>query len=222
MRVTAISDIHGNLIDIPQCDILLICGDISPVIIQKDYIQMTNWFFNDFYKWIMNLPCDRVIMIPGNHDFWIEKFIKQPRMYLWDKLTILVDSDANIYDDINHKWYKIYGTPQCKSFGKWAYMPGDSKLEELYSNMPEDVDILITHDAPNIGKIGNILEYNGEDVSNKYLGDEIKTKKPKYVLCGHIHSGDHELKEIEGIRCANVSILDESYSINYKPLTFNI
>lgn len=220
MKVTAVSDLHGNLIDIEECTVLLICGDISPLDIQKDYIQMTKWFFNDFYNWICNLPCEYVILTPGNHDFWFEKFIKDSTMYLWDKLSILINSTAEIFYGIKH--IKIFGTPYCKTFGNWAFMPGDSNLEELYSNIPEDIDILITHDAPNIGKIGNILEYDEKDASNKYLGDAIKVKKPKYVLCGHIHSGDHELKEIEGIRCANVSILDESYSINYKPLTFNI
>lgn len=219
MKVTAISDLHGNLINIEACNLLLICGDISPLDIQKDYIQMTKWFFNDFYNWICNLPCEHVILTPGNHDFWFEKFIKDSTMYLWDKLSILINDTTEIFYGIKH--IKIFGTPYCRTFGNWAFMPGNDKLDSLYDNIPEDIDILICHDAPNLGEIGFILETK-QDASNIYLGEEIRKKKPKYVLCGHIHSGDHTLKEIEGVKCANVSILDESYSICYQPLKFNI
>lgn len=228
MKFTAMSDLHGNLIDIEPCDTLLLCGDISPLNIQRDYIQMTKWFFNDFYEWIMNLSCDRVIMTPGNHDFWFEKFIHEPTMYLWDKLTILIDGEANIYSSDDDKRYKIYATPQCKTFGNWAYMPGNDKLDSLYDNIPEDIDILICHDSPLIGYVGNIMEQadktypNGVPAGNPYLANAIFDKKPKYVLSGHIHSGDHELKEMEGIKCANVSVLDESYNLCYKPLTFEL
>ena len=230
MKFTAMSDLHGNLIDIEPCDTLLLCGDISPLNIQKDYIQMTKWFFNDFYKWIINLPCDRVIMTPGNHDFWFELFIGTSTMYLWDKLTILIDDETNIYSSDDNRWYKIYATPQCRTFGNWAYMPGNNLLNHYYKNIPEGVDILMSHDAPQIGYIANIMEKrndiypNGVPEGNIYLLNAILEleKKPKYILCGHIHSGDHELKEIEGIKCANVSILDESYNLCYKPLTFEL
>lgn len=226
MKITAVSDLHGNLIDIEECTVLLICGDISPLNIQKDYIQMTKWFFNEFYNWINNLPCDYVILIPGNHDFWFEKFIKDGTMYLWDKLSILINDTAEIFYGIKH--IKIFGTPYCKDFGNWPFMPGNNKLPELYDKIPEDVDILICHDSPSIGYVGNIMEKanktypNGIPAGNKYLADAIFDKRPKYVLSGHIHSGDHELKDYDGIKCANVSILDEDYNIAYKPLTFEI
>lgn len=227
MKITAISDLHGNLIEIEPCDTLLICGDISPLDIQRDYIQMTNWFFNDFYEWIYNLPCDYVILTPGNHDFWFEKFIKASNMYLWDKLCILIHDKAKITTE-DGKEYTIFGTPYCKDFGRWAFMPGNNKLEELYNEIPENIDILICHDSPLLGYIGNIMEQkdevypNGLPAGNPYLAYAILDKKPKYVLSGHIHSGDHELKELEGIKLANVSLLDESYSIAYKPLTFEL
>ena len=36
MKFVATSDIHGDLPKIPECDAVLICGDISPVLIQRD------------------------------------------------------------------------------------------------------------------------------------------------------------------------------------------
>lgn len=84
------------------------------------------------------------------------------------------------------------------------------------------------HDSPQVGHVANIMEQksetypNGVPAGNIYLFDEIVEKKPKYVLSGHIHSGDHTLQEYAGTKYANVSILDESYSINYKPLTFEL
>lgn len=228
MKITAISDLHGNLIDIEPCDTLLICGDISPLEIQRDYIQMTKWFFNEFQKWIINLPCDRVILTPGNHDFWFEKMITQPQTYLFDKLTILINGEVNIYSGADDKYYKIYGTPYCKEFGNWAYMPGNTKLPDLYKKIPENVDILICHDSPLVGHVGNIMEQKSKDypygvpAGNIYLFNEIAEKDPKYVLSGHIHSGDHSLQKYLNTKYANVSILDESYSIKYKPLTFEL
>lgn len=229
MKVTAISDLHGNLIDIEPCDLLLICGDISPLEIQKDYVKMTKWIFNEFQEWIWKIDCPTIILTPGNHDFWFEKMITQSNTYLFDKLTILINGEVKIYNSNNDKWYKIYGTPYCKDFGKWAYMPGNNQLPYLYNQISEDVDILMCHESPDLLEVGHIhydepLD-NGETkipAGCRALTNAILEKKPTYVLSGHIHSGDHILQEHEGIKLVNCSILDESYSIYYKPTTFEL
>ena len=231
MKVTAISDLHGNLIDITEeCDLICICGDISPLEIQKDHIKMTKWFFNDFYEWIMKLPCTLVILTPGNHDFWLYKFISSSKMYLWDKLEILIDDSTMFYSGNDDKWYNIYATPQCKDFGKWPYMPGNDTLTEYYSKIPENVDILICHDSPNINEVGMIhydepINNEGDtkvEAGNQYLAKAIIDKQPRYVFSGHIHSGNHNITKYNNTNLVNVSILDESYNIYYKPLTLDI
>lgn len=63
--------------------------------------------------------------------------ITQPQTYLFDKLTILINGEANIYSGVDHKYYKIYGTPYCKDFGCWAYMPGNVILPSVYSTIPK-------------------------------------------------------------------------------------
>lgn len=238
MKVTAISDLHGNLIDIEPCDVLLICGDISPLDIQKDHLKMTKWIFNEFQTWIMMLPCVKVILTPGNHDFWFEKMINTSKTYLFNKLIILINDLATVY--VNDKWYRIYGTPYCKQFGSWAYMTKDhDELVEIYDKIPEDLDILITHEASDFAEIGCTHLDDGTVIPYHCyaLTEAIRKKKPKYALCGHIHSGNHNMTACplykynfteettdswSTVNVANCSILDESYSIYYKPTTFEI
>lgn len=55
------------------------------------------------------------------------------------------------------------------------------------------------------------------------------------LICGHVHTGNHNITacpiydyvfqeetEWTNVRVANVSILDESYSIYFKPTTFEL
>ena len=236
MKVTAISDLHGNLIDIEPCDLLLICGDISPLDIQRDYIQMTKWIFNEFQEWIMKIDCPTIILTPGNHDFWFEKMITQPNTYLFNKLTILIDGETKVYNSTDDKWYKIYGTPWCKQCGPWAFMANHAELVKKYEKIPKDLDILMTHEASNLAEVGTTHD-NGTEIQYccAALTDEIKRKKPKYALCGHVHTGNHNITacpvydyvfqeetEWTNVHVANVSILDESYSIYFRPTTFEL
>lgn len=247
MKIIALSDLHGNLPELPSCDIVCICGDISPLMIQKDYIQMNTWIFGEFMDWINKLDCDKVFLTPGNHDFWFEKFCTKNfiDLFKYGKLEILIDEvrDYFVYekDTFNTCQIRIYGTPWCKQFGNWAYMCNDLELEQIYANIPDNVDILLSHDAPIfMNNVGCILENDcNEDVGNFELYKAIKVAKPKYVFCGHIHSGNHHLldytesinedtetglppEEILSVKIANVSLLDENYNVAYKPLIIDI
>lgn len=231
MIIKACSDLHGNLIDIKDnFDILCICGDISPLNIQTNYTKFTNWFFNEFKHWIKSLPCKYVILIPGNHDFWFQKMFREYSKVvgLFDKLIILINDYIEL--EIDNKKLKIYGTPICRFCGNFAYVKSEQDLIETFSKIPNDIDILLTHDAPDIGEVGisHFEEGLRINYANKQLAEAIKEKLPKYVFCGHIHTGDHELKDyslgahLPNVKIANVSILDEEYKIKFKPLTVKI
>lgn len=233
MKIGVTSDLHGYLPEIDECELLLICGDISPLQIQRNYYEMEEWMQVHFSEWINNLPCKDVIMVPGNHDAYLSaikgleieqyKSIIQPTK---NKLNILYNSSIEVTTDTGNS-ITIFGTPYCKQFGNWYFMTDSDKLKEYYSEMPENCDIVISHDAPDIGAYGTILEgrYKGINAGNKILAEEIKKKHPKYVFFGHIHSGNHDLDIYEGYgdtKLANVSYLDEKYMPNYKPLYIEI
>ena len=51
------------------------------------------------------------------------------------------------------------------------------------------------------------------EAGNPWLADEILRKHPRYVFCGHIHSGEHILQTLDDIKLANVSVVNERYEL---------
>jgi hypothetical protein len=49
------------------------------------------------------------------------------------------------------------------------------------------------------------------------LTEAIIDKRPRFVFCGHIHTGRHGGVDFEGSRIYNVSRVDENYEIAYPP-----
>lgn len=232
LKTFVTSDLHGELPVITEnFDLLLICGDVVPAH-DHYYAFQKEWVENEFVEWINKLPFknagSKVIMTPGNHDIVFERWGENDYMYLNrltnGRLIILRHKeyvfDYMMYDDLGtdthlfpvSKQLRIFGTPYCQIFGNWAFMRSDSILKRKFDEIPEGLDILISHSAPLIEKYGTIQQgYYKKDVGCPILADAIKRTKPKYAFCGHIHSGDHNLNTIDGTALANVSYVDEAY-----------
>lgn len=70
MKIVCISDLHGFLYkpeDVPECDVVCICGDIVPLDYQGDDVASIAWFCLEFVPWTDQLRCKKVIFIAGNH-----------------------------------------------------------------------------------------------------------------------------------------------------------
>ena len=153
-----------------------------------------------------------------NLDFMYSVFPKN------EKVTYLFHENYT-YISKSGKEYNIFGTPYCKLFGNWAFMETNDALDKLYQDIPENLDILITHDQPH--EYGDILMDNvvwntGEHIGNKPLLKAILTKQPFLQVNGHLHSCSHELIEIGSTKHYNVSIKNEKYEPVYNPLTIEI
>lgn len=253
IKVIGISDLHGYLPVITEdFDLLLIGGDICPAHSHYYWFQR-EWLSTEFTKWVMGLPfkdeASKVVFIGGNHDEYLDQ---EPNPNKGDFSSIYTDiikpcGGRLIYleddeytfekmdDDGQFETLKIYGTPWCKIFGNWWFMRNDNFLKLAFDAIPDDTDILLTHDAPAIPPHGIITQgwYKGEDAGNKVLAEAVKAKAPKYLIYGHIHSsggnigGYHELtvhyfKEDRPTNICCVSIKDENYDVVYEPLVFSI
>jgi len=122
------------------------------------------------------------------------------------------------------KEYKIFGTPYCHIFGSWPFMRNDEYMEEKFKKIPEVVDIILSHDPPyGIGQVDQILETTRwsnnllKHCGNLPLAKRLGEIEYQLLVCGHIHSGDHELFEFNGGQVVNVSIKNENYQVQYEP-----
>lgn len=222
MKIVAISDLHGNLPTIEEVAIIYcIAGDIMPLNIQSNDRKCRKWLKEEFIPWANNLPCSHVVLIAGNHDFVFQRMEKKAidAIFEGSKVIYLENSGVQL-EGLN-----IFGTPWCHQFGHWAFMSDDDTLAELFNDIPENVDILLTHDAPY--GTSDILFQNtawniGEHIGCVPLRDAIIEKKPKIVLHGHLHSTNHKKEVLVESDVYNVSLLDENYDLIYDPLILDV
>lgn len=226
MKVCAVSDLHGYLPKIEPCELLLICGDIVSLHAQQYHQSCKKWYIKKFKPWIEELPCEKVLFIPGNHECGVEGYeIEYRNMFPHSyKATILIHEEYE-YLSNEGKIYKVFGTPYCKIFGNWAFMRENETLKEKFSEIPEELDILMTHDVA-YGYADQSLQDIGwgteEHFGTVELRDAILEKKPKLHLSGHIHTADHNLVMIGDTKHYNVSYINEKYTPAFEPLYLDI
>ena len=232
MKIVAISDLHGNLIDLPECNVVCICGDIFPLSFQSNTIKSISWFLLDFIPWTNNLKCEKVIFVAGNHDILFEDLYQKYHKLDWEIENLLLTSHLKntkikyLCDSLYvYNGIKFYGSPWCPDLKQWAFYGDSIKLQNIFSCIPENIDILITHCPPKIGDCGMVLQpgWNyGKDFGCKELASQYPRIHPKYHIYGHVHSSTHQVTKYLDTNLVNVSLLDEDYELSYFPFEFDI
>lgn len=217
MRIVATSDFHGFLPEIPECDLLLIGGDICPVE-NHDRKFQADWLRGEFRDWLAEQPALVKIWTGGNHDFVLQDWRNKPEKiqgiggkYL-DNTWLEIPGVAAPFD----RPLKIWASPMSPTFGNWAFMRDDRGLGEIWETIPRDIDILMVH-GPMHGYGDGVPEYVlrprlGSGIGSKedawdswhkeYLGDEHvgsvsllnrlayeEFPNLKLFVFGHIHEG---------------------------------
>jgi Icc-related predicted phosphoesterase len=198
-RLVLISDTHGlhdKIKSIPDGDILIHAGDLSNKGDLKEVVL--------FNKWLKTLPHKHKIIIAGNCDFCFQKTPELARQEITNAIY-LEDSSVEL------EGLKFYGSPWQPWFFDWAFnekrgMP----LKKIWSKIPIDTDVLITHGPPygildSVAKGGNV----GCEELHKAI---VERPNIKLHVFGHIHEAYGE--EVEnGVRYVNASLCSLQYQI---------
>ena len=196
MKILALSDIHGYLWNkqVEEYDVLCLAGDIININDQRNIETSRMWWYTRFTEWVNKQPCKKVIVTPGNHDFYIEDAFKKGyfnelRKDLFartnGKLEILVN------ESYTYQGLTFYGCPYIMPIpfqeDKWAFTTNSKD----YYIIPDNTDILITHDNP----FKNLI-------LDSYIPDSVKCH-----FFGHWHEGIDDTKNNK----FNCSMLNNMY-----------
>lgn len=237
MKILAFSDTHNKApltvdlimksIAIEQPDVIVIAGDFlanSHVFPKSDFGQCVDFEmgFIPFCQ-AVGIP---VVIIPGNHDY-IEPSDVYQLLFKYD-LSETVHFLVNDSVEIDGKIF--YGSPLSTPFCGWNYNVEEEGIYKMCArNMPIKCDVFITHSPPH-GHNDIVGEDNATDnnlLQTASLGSRAVYKiideyLPKWVICGHIHTGSHRVSHINNSKVVNVSILNESYQPQFEPFVFEI
>lgn len=230
MKILAVSDLHGKLegFDPSGVDVVVIAGDLAPL------SGFSKWHIHDQKKWIQKkfmefarrYPETDFVVVPGNHDLCLDPAKTRIHPDLdykieWaNNVRLLIDSAAFV------KGMTFYGTPWVPIISRhWAFEADREKQIKMFSKIPNEVDVLISHTPPHISNsfLDRSTQYGiSEAFGSDVLASMIFDKKPNHVFCGHIHTGEHSEVNFNGTKIYNVSRLNEDYDIAYDPVCVEI
>ena len=181
MKILHISDTHNKhqlLKDLPEADVIVHTGDITE--------DGTEEEVKDFIEWFSGLPYAHKIFIAGNHDNCLYGANIEG---LPDNVHYLCN-DSVIIDGI-----KFYGVPMFLEDDLEGNFP------ELFSRIPDDTDVLLTHQPP----LGILDEQDGINYGDNHLYKRVMDVRPKYHLFGHLHHTEETYKVFRRIRFSNAA-----------------
>lgn len=214
IKVVVISDTHclHHEVDVPDGDILIHAGDITNI---GEFGVLA-----DFNEWLGQLPHKYKIVIAGNHDKCFEKKPIASRGLL--KNCIYLENSG-----VEIMGLKIWGSPLTSTLPSWSFVETDeAKRFEFWKQIPENLDILVTHGPPR-GILDQVPDWQMGELVEENCGDgmllaEITRKKVPIHIFGHIHENGGKMVKGEHTTFYNVSQCDPMYNITNKPQIINL
>jgi Icc-related predicted phosphoesterase len=208
VRVAAVADLHGELPEVPACDLLLLAGDLCPVDDHRVGFQ-ADWLDGAFRAWLEAQPAGAVVAIAGNHDYVFQDAPQHVPDLPW---TYLQDSAARVAG------LTLWGSPWTPWFYGWAFnaprVGGEAFLSERYASASPDADVLLLHGPP--AGYGDVVD-RGTSVGSLAALELLDRVTPSLCVYGHIHEGRGTWRR-GPTQLANVAAVDAMYRLRARPV----
>ena len=187
MRIVIVADTHTyhDTLGVLEGDILLHCGDLCYGMLA------TKKQLDDADRWLGKQKFKTIVCIGGNHDRPIQRRVRSSVKPVLHNAIYLQDEEIVV------EGLKIYGTPWIPLLAMWSFYLNDESLRQKWAQIPNDVDILMTHTPPK-----GILDFSNmtkTPAGCPHLAERVAQIKPKIHCFGHIHEAYGRIDTAETI-----------------------
>ena len=203
--IVLISDTHAlhREVEVQPGDLLIHAGDFTMNSLSAEKLI-------DFNDWLGELPHPFRVVIPGNHDFAVED---PSRRQLISNATLLIDQSIEIMG------LKIWGSPVTPLLGEAFGVASDRDRTKLYSLIPNDTDILVTH-CPPYGVLDQAPCSELHQGCHQLL-DAVHRVQPMIHVFGHVH-GAYGTFNTPDTLFVNAALPGQGYDLSNRPQVFKI
>ena len=206
VSIVCLGDTHElhREVDVPFGDILIHAGDFT-------MFSKSAAAIRDFNEWLGELPHRWKIVVPGNHEFFLEA---DPA-----KRSLISNAIVLINEAVEVMGLKIWGSPITPLYGGAFGKSSPKDRERLYETIPVDTKILVTHGPPY-----GILDRSPGMLHNEgcqKLRDAVDRLKPQLHVFGHIH-GAHGMANMDETLFVNAALLDVAGGISQKTVALRM
>lgn len=141
IRIVVIADTHTRhrcLGEIPQCDLLVHCGDIM-MTGRKLSPEYQISILQDFNYWLGETNATERIVVGGNHDCVLDGLPKEEKNKLFSNARYM---ENEVFD---FHGVRIWATPLSQGASGNRAFQGEAFTQESLQTCPSEVDILVTH-----------------------------------------------------------------------------
>ena len=197
LRLILISDTHQlhREVEVPDGDVLIHAGDFTMFSESLEAVA-------DFNDWLGGLPHRHKIVVPGNHEFFLEA--DPSERSLLSNATLLINEGVEI------EGLRIWGTPVNPLYGGAFGLSSAKDRKRLYAEIPQNTDVVISHGPPY--GILDTAPVSGLHQGCRELLDAVTQIRPKLHVFGHIHDayGVFQTEHTTFVNASRLGLHDDS------------
>lgn len=207
MRIVVIADTHAghDSLGVLEGDILIHCGDAEMLFDQDDHM------IDAIDGWFARQKVDHVLYVGGNHDVTLEKRVAAKALPF--RNAVYLQDSMFTYQGV-----RFYGAPWVPELRGHAFFADDASLAAAWAEIPEGVDVLITHTPP-----AGVMDVSGSglELGCPHLARHVDRANPRLHCFGHVHASSGTSVQ-DGRTYVNAALVNSNFEIARRPFVLDL